>query len=144
MTNQITITGTVAKDPELKFGKSGTAYLKLTVPDQKRAKNPTTNEWENKSDTTWFGVTVFGDDAELLSEQVSKGSKVVVTGRLITREYDGSDGQRRQSLEVDYATVAVVPTAARADRVQSQATNFAAAVNGDKWGTPNPTAEAPF
>ena len=62
MSNNITIQGRLAGDPELRFGKSGVAFCNVSIPDQKRRKNDR-GEWEDASATTWFRATVFGDQA---------------------------------------------------------------------------------
>lgn len=111
--NSFTVTGRLAADPDLRFAKSGTAMCNLTIPDQKRRKNDA-GEWEDASDTTWVRVTVFGDAATWISENASKGTPVVATGRLITREFEGRDGQQRSSLEIDYATVGIAGPKPRA------------------------------
>lgn len=126
MSNNITITGRLAQDPELRFGQSGKAFCNISVPDQKRRKNDQ-GQWEDASATTWFRVTVFDEAAEALAEH-SKGDEVIVTGRLITREYQKSDGTTGSSLEVDYAKVAVVPGGGRVQRQQQP--------QGDAWGQP--------
>ena len=121
MSNRITITGRLSADPELRFAASGTAMCNISVPDQKRRKNKDTGEWEDQSATTWFRVTVFKDAAEALAETAHKGDTVVVTGELITREWTNKDGDTKSSLEVDFATVAVVPSAPKGQRqVQGQ------------------------
>ena len=119
MSNTITLTGRLASDPELRFSASGTAMCNISVPDQKRVKNKDTGVWEDASATTWFRVTVFKEAAEALAESARKGDTVVVTGRLITREWTNKDGEVKSSLEVDFATVAVVPAAPKAQRTQS-------------------------
>jgi single-strand DNA-binding protein len=133
MTNNIDIKGRVAVEPELKFGKSGTAYLNLVVPDQKRVLNRDTNAWEDKSDTTWFRATVFGETAELLSEQVHKGTTVRLKGMLVTRSFTGGNGEQKQSLEVDYPEVSIVPTAPKADRPAQG--GFGGQQQADPWST---------
>ena len=136
MTNNITITGRLATDPELRFAQSGTAFCNVVVPDQKRKKNDR-GEWEDASATTWFRATVFREKAEALAETARKGDEVTVTGRLITREYE-KDGQTRQSLEIDYAQVAVVPGGGRVQRQAPPADHA--------WGQPSPVdyGSAPF
>ena len=128
MSNRITITGRLAKDPELRFAKTGTAMCTITVPDQKRRKNPQTNEWEDQSATTWFRATVFKDAAESLAEHGRKGDSVILTGELITREWQNNDGETKASLEIDFATVAIVPRAPQAARQQQSA-------GDDPWAT---------
>lgn len=136
MTNTITITGRLSADPDLRFAASGTAMCNISVPDQKRVKNRDTGEWEDASATTWFRVTVFREAAEALAEQARKGDTVVVTGRLITREWTNKDGEVKSSLEVDYATVAVVPGAPRAQRSSAPA-------GSDPWAAPGKSFDEP-
>jgi single-stranded DNA-binding protein len=88
-------------------------------------------------------VTVFKEAAEALAESARKGDTVVVTGRLITREWTNKDGETKSSLEVDYATVAVVPAAPKAQRGTSGGSwgaNTGGQAQGDPWGS----QEAPF
>src|SRR5690349_8220795 len=121
MSNRITIQGRLSGDPELRFAKTGTAMCTISVPDQKRRKNPQTNEWEDQSATTWFRATVFKEAAEALAEHGRKGDTVIVTGELITREWTNAQGETKASLEVDFATVAVVPRSQPAQRQQQPA-----------------------
>lgn len=104
MSNTISVTGRIAVQPELKFAASGVAYLALAIPDQKRRKNDA-GQWEDASATTWLRATVFGEVAELIGEKANKGDEVTVTGRLISREYEGKNGPG-VSLEIDNARVA--------------------------------------
>lgn len=134
MSNTITIQGRIAMDPELRFAASGTAFCNISIPDQKRRKNDA-GEWEDASATTWFRVTVFNEAAEALAE-ASKGDEVVVTGRLITREWQKDDGSTGSSLEVDFAKVGIVPGGGKVKRSQPQQ------AQGDPWGQP-PAQQAP-
>lgn len=148
MSNHITITGRLAGDPELRFAATGTAMCTVVVPDQKSKKNEQTGQWEEQSATTWFRATVFKDKAEALAAIAKKGDTVTVSGRLITREWTNKDGEVKSSLEVDFATVAVVPREVRAERSQGQAagdpwaTTAQPATTG--WGQPTTNDEAPF
>jgi len=128
MSNHITITGRLATDPELRFASTGTAMCTVVVPDQKSRKNEQTGQWEEQSATTWFRATVFKDAAEALAEHARKGDTVTVSGRLITREWTNKDGEVKSSLEVDFATVAVVPSRPAAQRTATPA-------GGDPWAT---------
>ena len=135
MSNTITITGRLATDPELRFAATGTAMCTVVVPDQKSKKNEQTGQWEEQSATTWFRATVFKEKAEALAAIARKGDTVTVTGRLITREWTNKEGEVKSSLEVDFATVAVVPCEERAQRSQTQSA-------GDPWASSAPAAAA--
>lgn len=133
MSNTITITGRLAQDPEMRFTSSGKAMCNLSIPDQKRTKGDS-GQWEDASATTWFRVTVWGEQAEALAEHARKGDEVVVTGRLITREWTDKEGGTRSSLEVDFAKVGFTPGGARGQRQQpAQQQNQP---QPDPWGQP--------
>jgi single-strand DNA-binding protein len=140
MSNTITITGRLSADPELRFAASGVAMCNISVPDQKRVKNKDTGAWEDASATTWFRVTVFKEAAESLAEHARKGDTVVITGRLITREWTNKDGEVKSSLDVDYATVAVVPSGPKAQRASGgqQSDPWASQPQGGGWNEPAP------
>lgn len=148
MSNHITITGRLATDPELRFAATGTAMCTVVVPDQKSKKNEATGQWEELSATTWFRATVFKDKAEALAAIAKKGDTVTVSGRLITREWTNKDGEVKSSLEVDFATVAVVPREVRAERSSSAPAADPWATSAQPaaaaWGQPVATDEPPF
>lgn len=127
MSNNITITGRIAQDPELRFAQSGKAMCNLSIPDQERKKNDR-GEWEDASATTWFRVTLFDDAAEAFAEVGKKGDEVIATGRLVTREWEGKEGDTRSSLELRFAKVAIVPKA-KGSGAQRQSADAA-------WGAP--------
>lgn len=96
--NKITIVGYLGRDPELKNTPQGTALCKFSVATTERRKG-TTGEQEEQ--TTWFRVTVWGRQAELANEYLSKGRQVYVEGRLRVEEYTDREGNTRTSLEVN-------------------------------------------
>ena len=126
-TNHITIIGRLGQDPELKYAASGTAFCNISVADQK-AKKLDDGSWENQSATTWFRATVFKEAAEALAETARKGDEVIVTGRVITREWTDKEGQTRSALEIDFAKVGVIPRPRPSQRQQQSA-------QGDPWAT---------
>ena len=107
MSNTITVTGHLGRDAELSYRPDGTAVLGFSVGDDVNRKTAS-GEWERVS-TTWWRVTVWGRDADALAEVLTKGTKVVVTGRASLREYQRQDGGTGQSLDLRADTVGVVP-----------------------------------
>lgn len=95
----VTIVGNVTKDPTLRFSGSGTPIAGFSVAVNYRRFNRSTNDWEEE-EATFYEVTAFDTLAENVAETVSKGMRVVVTGRQRLRPWTGRDGQERQSLEV--------------------------------------------
>lgn len=95
--NKITIVGYLGRDPELKHTPQGNAVCKFSVATTERRKNA---QGEPEETTTWFRVTVWGRQAELANEYLSKGRQVYVEGRLRLEEYVDREGHTRISPEV--------------------------------------------
>lgn len=91
------ILGNLGGDPELRYSPSGQAFLRMTVASNYRARTQG-GEWEDR--TEWLRVTLFGQQAERLSQYLRKGSKVYVDGRLEARPWTDQQGQPRAGLEV--------------------------------------------
>lgn len=105
MTN-LTITGNVGSI-DLKFTSSGKAVLSISVADTRRRLNKDTNTWEDAG-TDWHRVTVWEKKAELYAEHINKGDRVIVTGDLVSREYE-KDGQKRTAWDIKADTIGIVP-----------------------------------
>jgi single-strand DNA-binding protein len=96
--NTITLVGNVTRDPELRYTPSGQANVRLGIAVNRRWQNRTTNEWEEQ--VSFFNVVGWGTLAENAGETLSKGTRVLVTGRLEQRSYETNDGEKRQVVEV--------------------------------------------
>jgi single-strand DNA-binding protein len=90
--------GNLGRDPEMRYTPSGRPVTQFTVAVNQSTKNQQTGEWTEETD--WFRVSVWGDRAERVAEQLRKGNRVFVEGRFKTREFEGQDGQKRVSLDV--------------------------------------------
>ena len=97
MSSNITIVGNITRDPELRFTPSGQANAKFGVAVNRRWQNKQTNEWEEQ--VSFFDVVCWRELAENVSESLTKGSRVVVTGRLEQRSWE-QDGQKRYAVEI--------------------------------------------
>ena len=78
MNNNITVIGNIGKDPELKFGKEGSAYTSLSIGITPRRKNGL--EWVDGV-TIWYKIPFFGAKAEKVVGEFAKGTRVKVTGQ---------------------------------------------------------------
>ena len=92
MSNQITITGKVGQEPELRFTPGGMAVLTFSVAD--------TYGKDDKKKTTWHNITVFNKLAENLANTIGKGSTVIIVGRYEQDEYTKKDGTKGKSIKV--------------------------------------------
>ena len=98
----ISLTGRLARDPELRYTPQGTAITKFSIPFSYGEKN-SQGEWENK--TNWWNITVFDKQAEEINTKLVKGDMVAVSGTPVCRTYTNKDGVEKFSLEVQYAQV---------------------------------------
>jgi single-strand DNA-binding protein len=92
MSNNITITGKVGQDPELRFTPSGMAVLTFSVAD--------TYGKDDKKKTTWHNITVFSKLAENVANTIAKGSTVIIVGRYEQDEFTKKDGTKGKSVKV--------------------------------------------
>lgn len=93
-----TIVGTAGRDPELRFTASGQAVCKFGVAVNRRWTDKRTNEQQES--TSWFDVQCWGQMAENVAESITKGQRVVVTGRLDIRPWEADDGTKRVAVEL--------------------------------------------
>jgi len=89
--------GNLGRDPELRMTANGNAMLRFSLAITERWKDKQTGA--PKEQTEWVNCTMFGLRAEGLSRHLSKGQKVLVEGKLQTREWE-KDGQKHYSTEV--------------------------------------------
>lgn len=92
MSNQITVTGKVGQEPELRYSAGGMAILTFSIAD--------TYGKDDKKKTTWHNITVFSKLAENVANTISKGSTVIVVGRYEQDEFTKKDGTKGKSLKL--------------------------------------------
>lgn len=95
--NKIIIVGHLGRDPELRYTPQGTAVCNFSIATTERRKG---NGDDSQETTTWFRVTVFGKQADIAGQYLTKGALTYVEGRLKLNEYTDRDGNKRTSLEV--------------------------------------------
>ncbi len=100
--NKVMIIGNLGRDPEMRYTPSGQAVTQFTVAVNRNFKDPQ-GEW--REETEWFRVVAWAALAERTAENLRKGRKVYVEGRLQTRQWEGQDGQKRYTTEVIANTV---------------------------------------
>jgi single-strand DNA-binding protein len=114
----ITVIGNLTGDPELRFTPSGAAVANFTVASTPRTFDRQSNEWKD-GDTLFMRCSIWREAAESVAESLTKGTRVIVTGRLTQRSYETREGEKRTvvELQVDevgpslrYATAKVTRT----------------------------------
>ena len=96
--NTVTLVGNITRDPELRFTPSGQAVATFGLAVNRRWQNRQTNEWEEQ--TSFFDVKCWAQMAENVAESVTRGSRVVVSGRLEQRSWETDQGDKRSKVEV--------------------------------------------
>jgi single-strand DNA-binding protein len=151
----VTVVGNLTNDPELRFTPSGAAVASFTVASSSRVLDKATNEWKD-GDTTYLRCSVWRQYAENVAESLTKGTRVIVTGRLKQRSYETREGEKRTVMEIDVDDVgpALRYATAKVNRVQRSGGGFGgenggggAAPADDPWSSAPPAGgfdEPPF
>ncbi|AZN30285.1 single-stranded DNA-binding protein [Flaviflexus salsibiostraticola] len=94
----ITIVGNLTADPELRYVSSGIPVASFTVASTPRTLNKQTQQWED-GEPMFVRCSVWREHGENVANSLTKGTRVVVTGKLQVRSYE-HEGQRRTSIEM--------------------------------------------
>ncbi len=95
--NRVVLLGNLTRDPELRYIPSGTAVADIGLAVNDKRKNA---QGELVEETTFIDVTFWARTAEVASEYLSKGSPVLIEGRLKLDQWETQDGQKRSKLRV--------------------------------------------
>ena len=95
--NNIMISGRLTRDLELKYTPSGTPVAKISIANDRKYKDKN-GEWQ--SDTSFVDVSLFGETAERLANNLVKGIAVLVEGRLRVYSYSSQDGVQKKGVEI--------------------------------------------
>ena len=93
----ITITGNVGQDPELRFTAGGEPVCSFSVAENRRWIS---RDGEDREVTTWWPINVWGEQGEQCAESLSKGDRVIVIGRCEDRHWENDEGEDRSRKEV--------------------------------------------
>lgn len=95
--NNVSLTGRLTRDPELRVTAGGTQLLSFTLAFNTSVRNRQTGEWDERSN--FIDCTMFGKRAEALLNFLAKGQKVAIAGKLRYATWD-KDGQRHSKLDL--------------------------------------------
>lgn len=105
---EIIATGNLAADAELRTTQAGRSVLNFRIADSKSRKNDQ-GGWDTLAEN-WFNVAIWGELAEFYAKQLTKGTRVKITGEFYQREYDKKDGTGKGvSLDVTAWGVNIIP-----------------------------------
>jgi len=160
----ITVVGNLTSDPELRYTQNGLAVANFTIASTPRTFDRASNDWKD-GEALFLRASVWREFAEHVAGSLTKGSRVIVTGRLKQRSYETKEGEKRTSFEIEvdeigpslrYATAQVTRTSSRDSAGSGGARGQVAdepwaasapaeSASGDVWNTPgNFNDETPF
>jgi len=96
--NNVSLVGNITRDPELRFTPTGQATATFGLAVNRRWQNRQTQEWEEA--TSFFDIVCWREMAENAAESLSRGARVLVTGRLEQRSWETAEGDKRSKIEV--------------------------------------------
>lgn len=95
----ITVIGNLTSDPELRYTQNGLAVANFTIASTPRNFDRASNDWKD-GDALFMRCSVWREFAEQVSGSLSKGARVIATGRLVQRSYETDKGEKRTSIEL--------------------------------------------
>lgn len=96
--NKVILVGNLGQDPEIRYQPSGGAVANLSIATSESWRDKQTGE--NKEQTEWHRVVLFGKLAEVAGEYLRKGSQVYIEGKLRTRKWQDQSGQDKYTTEI--------------------------------------------
>jgi single-strand DNA-binding protein len=109
--NSVTLVGNLTREPELRYTSGGRGVASFGLAVSRRYQ--VNNEWQEQ--TSFFNVVAWGSLGENAAASLSKGNRVVVTGRLEQRSYETKEGEKRSVVEVNADEIAPSLRWARAE-----------------------------
>lgn len=101
MSAEITVTGNLTRDPEIAKTKTGELIVRLGIAATRRQFDKKTDEWTDDGEPLYLNASFFGDSYEYITDLVSKGDQVTITGTLVLRGWESKKGSG-QSLEIRF------------------------------------------
>ena len=96
--NTVTLVGNCGRDPEIRYTQGGQAKAEFGLAVSRRWNDRASGE--QREQTSWFNVVIWGQLAENVAESIAKGTRVIVTGRLEQRTWETDQGEKRNVVDV--------------------------------------------
>jgi single-strand DNA-binding protein len=134
--SDITLVGNITQEPELRFTPSGAAVVNFTVASTPRTFDKTKNEWVD-GESLFLRCSAWRQAAENIAESVSRGDRVILTGKLKSRTYETAEGEKRTVFECEADEVGVSLKFATAKPAKAgRGSRPAVSQTDDPWATP--------
>jgi single-strand DNA-binding protein len=129
--NSVTLVGNLTDDPELRYTPNGAAVCKFRIAVNRRM--PDGNGGWKDGEASYFSVNCWRGLAENVAETLTRGTRVVVAGRLQYRAWENQDGDKRSAVEVEADEIGPSLKWATA-RIERNPRSGGAATSGSDWG----------
>lgn len=130
----ITIVGNLTADPELRFTSSGHAVANFTIASTPRMFDKDSNSWKDQ-EALFLRCSIWRQAAENVAESLTRGTRVIATGRLKQRSYETKEGEKRTLIELEVDDIGPSLRTATA-KVHRAERGSSAAPQGDGGGNP--------
>jgi len=97
MLNVVTLVGNIGQDPEVRYTQSGAAICNMSLAVNEHTKSA---DGEPEKRTHWFKLVAFNRTAEVAAEYLKKGSKIGISGTLVTHQWIDKEGASRDTVEI--------------------------------------------
>lgn len=141
----ITVVGNLTADPELRYTQNGLPVVNFTIASTPRTLDRASGEWKD-GDALFLRASVWREFAEHVAGSLTKGSRVIATGRLKQRTYQDREGQNRTSieLEVDEIGPSLRYATAQVTRAASRGGQQSAPEQTEQWDARQPGESEPW
>ena len=135
----ITVIGNLTADPELRFTPSGAAVANFTVASTPRMFDRQTNEWKD-GEALFLRCSIWREAAENVAESLTRGSRVIVSGRLKQRSFETREGEKRTVVELEVDEIG--PSLKYATAKVNKASRSGGGGGGSGGGSRQPAAQS--
>jgi len=104
--NRAEIIGNIINDLNLRTTGSGTSVLSFGVATNRRYRSQNSDDWQEE--TNFHNVVVWGRQAESLAQRAKKGTRLYISGRLVTRSWDDAEGKKNYKTEIVAETISLI------------------------------------
>ena len=145
----ITVVGNLTADAELRFTPSGAAVANFTIASTPRTFDKASGEWKD-GEALFLRCNIWREAAENVAESLTRGTRVIATGKLKQRSFETREGEKRSviELEVDEIGPSLRYATAKVNKAQKsggyESSNQSSGASDDPWGNNSGSDEPPF
>jgi single-strand DNA-binding protein len=148
----ITVVGNLVADPEPRVSQAGKSWVTFRIASTPRVRDRQSGDWSD-GEALWLGCRAYGEYADNIAASLTKGTRVIVQGRLTQRSYTDNQGQQRTSLDLEVEEIGpslrFATTQITRGQARGQVGGFGGGAGGaqpagqSSWGTPAAQTGAP-